>query len=964
MADGKITFDTSIDNRQAEKDLKELEKRIAEASKSMEREPDSGLEKAIDSAKDAAGELRKTLDGISKGKDAWFGGGYNKEAMDFIENYRGSSDAVNEMKRALEEARSAVKSLEGQGKWFGDEEYDAAIAKLDRINSDIKQYKKEVSSPPPAANPFGLDTIAGKIREAELALQSLEAAGKGLGDADYDKAYRNLALLRDEAKRYAAELAKTPEQAAKEAAALEAAAQKQVAALEKAAQKARETAEREAAAVEEAKRLKSEAEEAERAASMERVRSKIGDMLSSIRSGISQTAKHIGSLLKTLGSGILNTAKKLNVFSKLSSSLSGKFKRLGSTIKSALVFSVIYKGLGMVREQVGKYLSLNTAFTTAVGRVKGALLTAFQPIYDTVVPALTSLLNILAQAITAITQFTAALFGTTAKQAQSNAKALNAQAKATQNAGNAADGAQKSLASFDEINQLSTGSSGGGTAETAAAPAFDAEMGDTVFSSWGEAFNAFLDNFLNNGLPKLKSGLDAFAAGVNTFAQNLLEMFTFPGVLDKVKQLGTDLGQAINDLVNDIDWETLGAALGSGLNLAVAFLVNFLYTTDWGKLGESLADMLNNAISQIDWYNVGMLLFAGFKIGIETLAGFLLNLDMKQLAQSASNLVIGFMNSAYDTLASIDWQQIGQQIKTFLVSIDWAGVAESTFRAIGAAFGAITALLWGLIKDAWKEVVNWWYETAYEDGEFTMEGLLEGIWNIIKDIGMWIDDHIFKPFMDGFKNVFGIHSPSTAMAEMGKYLMDGLLGGITKNFKPILDTFKQLMKGVTSFISGVFSGDWEKAWNGVKDIFGGVWNGIVSLLEGAINIVIDGLNWLIAQMNKISFDVPSWVPWVGGKSLRVNIPSISHVDIPRLAQGAVIPPNREFMAVLGDQKQGTNIEAPISTIEQAVENVLSRMGWTGGEQTVILELDHREFGRAVVKSYKEESKRVGVSLSY
>ena len=154
----------------------------------MEREPDSGLEKAIDSAKDAAGELRKTLDGISKGKDAWFGGGYNKEAMDFIENYRGSSDAVNEMKRALEEARSAVKSLEGQGKWFGDEEYDAAIAKLDRINSDIKQYKKEISSPPPAANPFGLDTIAGKIREAELALQSLETAGKGLGSADYDEA--------------------------------------------------------------------------------------------------------------------------------------------------------------------------------------------------------------------------------------------------------------------------------------------------------------------------------------------------------------------------------------------------------------------------------------------------------------------------------------------------------------------------------------------------------------------------------------------------------------------------------------------------------------------------------------------------------------------------------------------------------------------------------------------------------
>ncbi len=697
----------------------------------------------------------------------------------------------------------------------------------------------------------------------------------------------------------------------------------------------------------------------------DKVKEKVSSVLKTVRSGISQTLKATGSMLKSLGSGIVNAAKKLNVFSKLSGSLSGKFKRLGSTIKSALVFSVIYKGLGMVKEQVGKYLSLNTAFTAAVGQVRGALLTAFQPIYDAVVPALTSLLNILARAITAVSQFTAALFGTTGKQAQANAKALNAQAKATENAGSAADKAQKSMASFDEINQLSTGSSSGGGTTDAMAPTFDAQMDDTVFSSWGAAFSAFLDNFLNNGLPRLKAGLDAFAAGVNTFAQNLLEMFTFPGVLDKVKQLGADLGQAFNDMVNNIDWATLGAALGSGLNLAVQFLVSYIYSIDWQNLGSSLADLFNNAISNIDWNAVGQLLFAGFKIGIETLAGFLLNMDMAQLAKSASNLVIGFMDSAYDTLASIDWQQIGQQVKTFLVSVDWAGVAESTFRAIGAAFGALTAFLWGLIKDAWAEVVNWWHETAYEDGEFTLQGLLDGIWNVIKDIGTWIKDHIFQPFIDGFKNAFGIHSPSTVMAEQGKYLMDGLLGGIKKNFQPLLDAFKQIMSGITNFISGVFSGDWKKAWDGVKDIFAGIWNGIVSLLEGAINAIIDGLNWLISQMNKISFDVPSWVPLIGGKSMGINIPSISRVEIPRLAQGAVIPPNREFMAVLGDQKQGTNIEAPLETIKQALAEVMAQQGGRdGGDMTVILELDNREFGRAVVKSYKEESKRVGVSLAY
>ena len=996
--DGEIIVKALVDNSQAEKELKDLEKRIDAVGKAAEKTPSNGIKQVLDDATDAAGELQKVLNGAGRTRDE-FGSGYNRDAMDFIENYHGASQAVNEMKRALEDAKAVVKDLESQGKWFGDEEYDKATAALDRVVGDIKQYKKELNSPTQAANPFGLDTYAGKIREAELALQALKNAGKGLGSKEFDEAYRKLALLKDEAKRYAAELSRTPAEAERLAQAAQK-AREQAAALQlekQALQAIRDNAtvanEHVVALNEELSNLQERLAQLKAAGvgpgyqeydqvysrikkindeiseyskqdhdtgKWDKVKEKVSSVLKTVRSGISQTLKATGSMLKSLGSGIVNAAKKLNVFSRLSGSLSGKLKRLGSTIKSALVFSVIYKGLGMVKEQVGKYLSLNTAFTAAVGQVRGALLTAFQPIYDAVVPALTSLLNILARAITVVSQFTSALFGTTGKQAQANAKALNAQAKATENAGSAADKAQKSMASFDEINQLSTG--GDGTAD-AMAPAFDAQMDDTVFSSWGAAFSAFLDSFLNNGLPRLKAGMDAFAAGVNTFAQNLLEMFTFPGVLDKVKQLGTDLGQAFNDMVNNIDWATLGAALGSGLNLAVQFLVSYIYSINWQNLGSSLADLFNNAISSIDWIAVGQLLFAGFKIGIETLAGFLLNLDMAQLAKSASNLVIGFMDSAYDTLASIDWQQIGQQVKTFLVSVDWAGVAESTFRAIGAAFGALTAFLWGLIKDAWAEVVNWWHETAYEDGEFTLQGLLDGIWNVIKDIGTWIKDHIFQPFIDGFKNVFGIHSPSTVMAEQGKYLMDGLLGGIKKNFQPLLDAFKQIMSGITNFISGVFSGDWKKAWDGVKDIFAGIWNGIVSLLEGAINAIIDGLNWLISQMNKISFDVPNWVPLIGGKSMGINIPSISRVEIPRLAQGAVIPPNREFMAVLGDQKQGTNIEAPLETIKQALAEVMAQYGNRGTDQEAVMEVDGVQFAKLIFRLNKSEQRRIGVSLT-
>lgn len=976
--DGEIIVKALVDNSQAEKELKDLEKRIDAVGKAAEKTPSNGIKQVLDDATDAAGELQKALNSAGRARDE-FGSGYNQEAIDFIENYHGASQAVNEMKQALEDAKAVVKDLESQGKWFGDEEYDQAARKLKNVIHDIKVYKKEVMAQP------GVDkrnpALSSHMEEKEQEAAAAEKAMLGpleKQEAALQKQLESLSQAAQKAREHASAMGQDAQalQKVRDSATV---ADEYIVALNAELRELRgELATMQAAGIglgyeeydqvcDRIKEINAELSEYQNweppepdIGKWDKVREKVSSVLKTVRSGISQTLKATGSMLKNLGSGIVNAAKKLNVFSKLSGSLSGKLKRLGSTIKSALVFSVIYKGLGMVKEQVGKYLSLNTAFTAAVGQVRGALLTAFQPIYDAVVPALTSLLNILARAITVVSQFTSALFGTTGKQAQANAKALNAQAKATENAGSAADKAQKSMASFDEINQLSTG--GGGTAD-AMAPAFDAQMDDTVFSSWGAAFSAFLDSFLNNGLPRLKAGMDAFAAGVNTFAQNLLEMFTFPGVLNKVKQLGTDLGQAFNDMVNNIDWATLGAALGSGLNLAVQFLVSYIYSIDWQNLGSSLADLFNSAISSIDWIAVGQLLFAGFKIGIETLAGFLLNLDMAQLAKSASNLVIGFMDSAYDTLASIDWQQIGQQVKTFLVSVDWAGVAESTFRAIGAAFGALTAFLWGLIKDAWAEVVNWWHETAYEDGEFTLQGLLDGIWNVIKDIGTWIKDHIFQPFIDGFKNVFGIHSPSTVMAEQGKYLMDGLLGGIKKNFQPLLDAFKQIMSGITNFISGVFSGDWKKAWDGVKDIFAGIWNGIVSLLEGAINAIIDGLNWLISQMNKISFDVPNWVPLIGGKSMGISIPSISRVEIPRLAQGAVIPPNREFMAVLGDQKQGTNIEAPLETIKQAVAEVMAQYGNRGTDQEAVMEVDGVQFAKLIFRLNKSEQRRIGVSLT-
>lgn len=733
---------------------------------------------------------------------------------------------------------------------------------------------------------------------------------------------------------------------------------------------------------------------------------KLQTVLSGLAAGFKEIASAALSAGKTVTKGFLSAAgnglkKLVSLAGRAGKAFLNLFKTAGKTngafgggIKNMLRYALGLRGLyalfGKLRAAMTEGFKNLAQFSSGTNKslsnlkssltqLKNALATAFAPILQTIEPILTRFINMLSKAADYIARFTAALTG---KSSYTRAtKVQEDYAKSIEGTGAAAEDASKSMAKFDEINQITTkdtSSGGGGSSETSPADMFETVAIEPLdFASWGEAFSAMLDKILTDGIPKLKEGLSKFADWVNSFSANLYEMFTFPGVYDKIILLGTEIANALNGLVSQINWAQLGAALGAGLNLALGFLVSIVYTFDWLSLGAKLADMFNNAVAQIDWRNVGMLLWAKFKIAIETLAGFLLNVDMTQLAHAASELIIGFFDSASDTIQSIDWQALGHQIADFLANIDWNGVMDSMFEAIGSALGGLAGFLWGLIEDAWNDVVDWWHEVAYEDGKFTIKGLLDGIWEALKNIGKWIKEHIFQPFIDGFKKAFGIASPSKVMAEQGGFVIDGLLNGIKKGIQPIIDLFTKLkekieniLKKISEFVSNVFAGDWKDAWSGITDIFKDAWNSIIGFLEDAVNLIIDGINWMISKLNTFSITTPEWLnklsvtKGLGGKTFGFNIPTLASVQLPRLASGAVIPPNREFMAVLGDQKSGTNIETPLATMVQAFKQAINETGGMGGRQiTVVMQLDHRELGRAVYNLNNEETQRVGVRLA-
>lgn len=166
---------------------------------------------------------------------------------------------------------------------------------------------------------------------------------------------------------------------------------------------------------------------------------------------------------------------------------------------------------------------------------------------------------------------------------------------------------------------------------------------------------------------------------------------------------------------------------------------------------------------------------------------------------------------------------------------------------------------------------------------------------------------------------------------------------------------QKILTGLGKFLKGTFTLNWKMAWNGMKDIFKGIINTINSIFYGAINKIIDAINWCIRQVNKINIPIPKWVEKItGASSFGFNIPQIKRISVPKLASGAVIPPNGEFLAMLGDQKNGRNLETPESLLRQIVREESGKQ-----EIVVVIEGDTSKIFRVVQKEAQDYTYRTG-----
>ena len=244
-----------------------------------------------------------------------------------------------------------------------------------------------------------------------------------------------------------------------------------------------------------------------------------------------------------------------------------------------------------------------------------------------------------------------------------------------------------------------------------------------------------------------------------------------------------------------------------------------------------------------------------------------------------------------------------------------AGLFGAIFEELSTRFTAVFLVFWAGALDVVSGALTWLSGlltllVGLITGDVAMAGegfdtMVEGMNLVLQGFGQWIEAVLIL-----LLGVDAVEAMKAWIAEAWEWFSktEFYTSGV-----------QNIFQGLLKFIKGVFTGDWKLAWEGVKDIFKGVWNTIVSIVEGAINLIISAINWCINQINKIHVDVPDWVTELTGMTgFGFSIPNLSKVSIPRLATGAVIPPNSEFLAMLGDQRSGNNIEAPESLIRQIV----------------------------------------------
>lgn len=612
---------------------------------------------------------------------------------------------------------------------------------------------------------------------------------------------------------------------------------------------------------------------------LKKVISGTASVLTKVTTVIKRTSGAFAALIQKFTSGIPILRRFTGATKSASGGLGGGLKNilkyafgirslfaLVNKLRSALVDG--FKNLAQYSGETNNSISM---LMSSLTQLKNAFAAAFAPILNVIAPILNTLIQKIISVVNTFGQLTSALTGKTtyikAKKVQQDyAKSLNSNANSAKNAKKANEELKRTILSFDQINKMddnSSSDSNSGIADTSGglspSDMFETEsipskikgIADMIKQAWKNAdfteIGAMVGNKLNaalNSIPwdKIKNTCNKIAKSVATFLNGFLETVDWKLVGNTIAQgINTAFGMA-NTFAENFHWDSLGKAIGNGINGALGgldwnliqetvrniatgitnTLNSFIQTTDWALVGQSfgngintILDFFHTAINNFDWTGAGTALADFVNNAVNTI-------DFVNLGQTISDGIKGVFDFGIAAIEGIDWWTIGEKVRDGLAAIDWNGIADGFFELIGAAFGGLSAFFGGLLSDAVSGAQKYFQKKIEECGGNVVKGIFKGIKDAVVGIAEWIKDHIFTPFMKGFTAAFGIHSPSTVMAEQGRYIIDGLLKGVKDNISKFLNYIKEIPGKVLKAIGNIKNKVLQKGSDivsGLKDGF-------------------------------------------------------------------------------------------------------------------------------------------------
>ena len=460
----------------------------------------------------------------------------------------------------------------------------------------------------------------------------------------------------------------------------------------------------------------------------------------------------------------------------------------------------------------------------------------------------------------------------------------------------------RTFTSKDAGEELSAGSSIGNI-DIGAIPEQNTELAKTndlinsIVERAKELANLFKDGFFE-GLGDPSGRLEVIKTSLNSIKNSISEIFN------------EDLAASFDNMMNNFAF-SLGQISGSFASIGLSIGANLIgglaryLQTDKVRIQQFLIDMFD--ISGKIATQVGNWSVAVAEV-VEVIAG--------EAGQTITSHILGIFGEIFMGIGELAGRLL-LDVTTLVTQpfIDSKEEIKKSLEDLLNGFSDFTELL--------KEIISDSVEFAKKIYDEIIAPIFD---NATLRITEFIQQHL-TPLMSQIGEFFG--AVGEALLLFWNNILQPLVNWIIENILPviipIIDTivnsieisfgfitdllsgFLQTLTGLIDFITGVFTGNWEKAWEGIKDVFKGIINSISATIEYFVNHAINLINGLTGGINKITgiVGIPS-------------IPKIPELNIPMLATGAVIPPNAPFMAMLGDQKHGNNIEAPEDLIRKIV----------------------------------------------